>query len=326
MRITRVMTIAAAAALGWGCDGADRAASDGEAVLLQEPDVAYPAPPPAPVGRVAPEEAARARGSVGGATGATAAAYSGAGKQSGPSFLVVGVAQQPGSTAASMIIRTGHATIEVDSLEPAFANIQALALRVGGYVANVSMHTGRAQLRQATLEVKVPAARFDEALAGLEPVGKLEALEMSAQDVGEEYADIEARMSNARRLEERLLTLLATRTGRLEDILAAERELARVREEIERYEGRLRYLQARTTLSTLHVTVHEPAPILGRNARNPIVDAFRSAWRNFVDLVAGLIALSGIVIPLAAIALGIVVAWRRWGPGFGRSRTGESAA
>ena len=299
------------------CGGADDSASDSRAEQLIEPGApSYPAPPPAVMER---SERAVAGGS-GSAAKATPAAFTGSAQGPAPLPGMAGSAQQPGSTAPSMIMRTGQASVEVDSLEPAVANVQALALRVGGYVANISMHTGRAQLRQATLEVKVPAARFDDALEGLEPIGKLEALEVSAQDVGEEFADVTARVSNAKRLEQRLLTLLATRTGRLEDILAAERELARVREEIERYEGRLRFLEARVTLSTLHVTVHEPAPILGRNARNPIVDAFREAWRNFVAFVAGLIELMGILIPLAVIVLGIALAWRRWGPRFGKAR------
>ena len=313
-------TFAALIVLSLGCGGADRA-EDAESVQLMEaPPQPSPAPPVADH-RIVPS--AEGRG-AGGAVGNVAGAFSGKQAASPQSLGTPG--QQPGTIAPSMIIRTGHATVEVDSLEPAVANVQALALRVGGYVANISMHTGRAQLRQATLELKVPAARFDEALDGLEPLGEMEALEVSAQDVGEEYADLEARVSNARRLEERLLSLLATRTGRLEDVLAAERELARVREEIERYEGRLRYLQARTILSTLHVTVHEPAPILGRNTRNPIIDAFRGAWRNFVGFVAGLIELTGVLIPLAIIVVGIALAWRKWGPTFGKKRSGDSPA
>ena len=323
MRIMRAW-LAMAAVITMSCDGAGEATQEDAVQLMDARDAAtMPSPPPAP----APTGEQSRAGAIGGAAGsakvAVAFSHQGPGQAQLPG---VASSRPPGSTAPAMIIRMGHATVEVDSLEPAVKAVQALALRVGGYVANISMHTGRSQLRQATLEMKVPAARFDEALEGLEPVGKLEALEMNAQDVGEEYADIAARMSNARRLEERLLTLLATRTGRLEDILAAERELARVREEIERYEGRLRYLQSRVSLSTLNITVHEPAPILGRTARNPIVDAFRDAWRNFVGFVAGLIELMGILIPLAAIVLGLALAWRRWGPRFGGTRGGESAA
>ena len=107
-----------------------------------------------------------------------------------------------------------------------------------------------------------------------------------------------------RRLEQRLLALLAARTGKLEEVLSVERELARVREEIERYEGRLRYLSSRVAMSTLTITVHEPTPILGNNpGENPIAAAFRRAWRNFVALVAGLIASLGVMIPLAALGI-----------------------
>jgi hypothetical protein len=122
--------------------------------------------------------------------------------------------------------------------------------------------------------------------------------------VGEEYVDVTARVNNAHRLEDRLIALLATRTGKLQDVLSVERELARVREEIERYEGRLRYLNSRVATSTLSVTVHEPLPILGEGpGQNPIVAAIRAAWRNFVGFIAAAIASLGILIPLAVLAL-----------------------
>ncbi|HEX7239115.1 MAG TPA: DUF4349 domain-containing protein, partial [Longimicrobiaceae bacterium] len=115
----------------------------------------------------------------------------------------------------SMIIRTGQASVEVDSLEPAVARVRQLAQRVGGYVANTSQQGGERETRQATLELKVPARRFDEALRGLRPLGEVESVSVSAQDVGEEFVDVSARVANARRLEERLLGLLENRTGRL---------------------------------------------------------------------------------------------------------------
>jgi hypothetical protein len=120
-------------------------------------------------------------------------------------------------------------------------------------------------------------------------------------------------VNNSRRLEERLITLLSTRTGKLDEVLRVERELARVREEIERYQGRLRYLSSRAALSTLTITVHEPAPILGNApGENPIAAALRRAWKNFVALVALVIASLGVVIPLAVVALAGWLGYRRW--------------
>jgi len=206
--------------------------------------------------------------------------------------------------AAPMIIRTGEATVRVDSLEPAIARVQRLAQQLGGYVANTSMQSGSESSRQATLELKIPSAKWDAALSGLKPVGRLESQQTRTEDVGEEYVDVTARMTNARRLEERLVTLLGTRTGKLEDVLAVERELARVREEIERYEGRLRFLRSRVSMSTLTVQLHERYPVLSPG-RNPILSAFAEAWRNFVGFLAGFIAMLGWLLPLALVLAAI---------------------
>lgn len=214
----------------------------------------------------------------------------------------------PGDPApVRMIIRTGNATLEVDKLEPAINRVQQMAQQLGGYVANTSMQTGRQNTREATLELKIPAARWDQVVAALRPLGKLESMTTSTQDVGEEYVDVTARMNNARRLEDRLVELLANRTGRLEDVLAVERELARVREQIERYEGRLRFLRSRVANSTLTVRLHEPMPVIGgRPGGNPIIEAFRTAWDNFVGLMAGLIAMMGWLLPLLVLAAAAV--------------------
>jgi hypothetical protein len=138
---------------------------------------------------------------------------------------------------------------------------------------------------------------------------------VSAQDVGEEYVDITARVENARRLESRLIELLANRTGRLQDVLSVERELARVREEIERYEGRLRYLRTRVATSTLTIAVHERAPLIVPVAGDgPITVALRQAWRNFVAFIATLIASLGVLVPLGALAFAGWLVVRRWVP------------
>lgn len=218
-----------------------------------------------------------------------------------------GQAADTDTSGGPMLIRTANASVEVVNVDSAVVRLRALAARVGGYVTSSTVQAGDYEVRSATLEIKVPAPRFDEALGGLQPLGKVEFVNVAAQDVGEEFTDVTARVANARRLEQRLVELLATRTGKLEDVLAVERELARVREEIERYQGRLRYLGSRVAMSTLTATVHEKGPLAGTTpGQNPIAEAFRAAWRNFVGFVAGFIALLGVLVPLA------VLAWLAW--------------
>jgi Domain of unknown function (DUF4349) len=212
---------------------------------------------------------------------------------------------------ATMLIRQGTASVQVDSLDSGIFRVRDMARRLGGFVANTEMQTGKDELHSASIELRLPSARFDDAVNGLSPIGKLESVNVNVADVGEEYVDVDARMTNARRLEQRLIDLLARRTGKLADVLSVEHELARVREEIERYEGRMRYLRTRASVSTLTVTVHESAPLVSPPGQTPIRDALRQSWRNFVDLLAGIIASLGVLIPLGVLLGGVVWVGRK---------------
>jgi len=212
-----------------------------------------------------------------------------------------------------LIVRTGQASIEVDSLEPSMAELRRIVQRVGGFVADASVQSGRNQLRSATLQLKVPAARFDDLTQGLEPLGRLQFVNVSAEDVSEEFVDLTARVANSRRLEDRLVELLRTRTGKLQDVLAVERELARVREEVERMEGRMRFLKTNAQLSTLSVNLYEPPPIVASHpGHSPIGEAFKTAWRNFVGLLAGGIASLGFVVPVVVLGWGVLILGKRY--------------
>jgi hypothetical protein len=217
----------------------------------------------------------------------------------------------------AMLVRTGHAALEVDSLGLALARAHELAARLGGFVAGTQAQAGRGTHRHASLELRVPTARFDELVQGLGALGSVEQVQVTTEEVGEEYTDVAARIANGRRLEARLLDLLALRTGKLQDALVVEREVARVREEIERHEARLRYLQSRAATSRLTLALHEPLPVIA--GPSPIAQAARQAWRNAVELVAAAIALAGTLAPVALAAAAALWAWRRRRPALATS-------
>ncbi len=297
-RLVAVLSLAGAALLGSSC-GRQSAPERDRAQFDQTTDAPAPAPASEAVGVAGPRGQSRA------------AVAMDAVKLAGPAEQTP-TPRGVDSVAPNMIIRNGMVSIEVDSLEIAIAAVRQLATRLAGYVGNVSMNTGEYAVRSATLEIKIPSARFEEAMTGLSPIGKVEQSSSTAEDVGEEYVDLTARVTNARRLEDRLVTLLATRTGKLEDVLAVERELARVREEIERYEGRMRFLRSRVAMSTLSVTVHEKAPLVNPNpGTNVLAEAVRNMWRNFVTFLAAVISSLGVVVPVVAIVALVVWWWRR---------------
>ncbi|HEX6588680.1 MAG TPA: DUF4349 domain-containing protein [Longimicrobiales bacterium] len=210
-----------------------------------------------------------------------------------------------------MLIRTGYATLEVEALEPAVQAVRRIAEQAGGYVSNLGISGGRDQVRSASLTMRIPSARFDETVASLDSLGEIETVRIDSEDVGEQHADLERRLSNARRLEERLLELLETRTGSLEDVLAAERELARVREQIEGLDAALRGLNDRVAMSSISLSLHEPEPLFSTSGENVMARSFRQAGRNFIGFVAGLIASLGVILPLALIAAILWWLWRR---------------
>lgn len=306
MKATTLFLIGALALTACGRDSSS--AADGSAVTADPMDASKILGRPSGV----PERDMAARGSV----GQSAGGFSASSPESPPTDATSGDPLQnvtANTAAPTMVIHTGQAFIEVEKVDPAILKIRQLAAQVGGYITNSSISGGRDQIRQATLELKIPSPKYDQAVGSLSTIGKVETVTSNAQDVGEEFVDVTARVANARRLEERLITLLANRTGKLDEVLRVERELARVREEIERYEGRLRYLSSRVAMSTLTITVHEPSPLLGNDpGENPIAAALRRAWRNFIALVAGVIASLGVVIPLGLVGVAGWYAYRRW--------------
>jgi hypothetical protein len=309
------LLILASIALGSAC-GNDRVVAGSAKDETSQSSVQSADAPPAPAApeRTAPADAAgntlaRRESAVSGKTGGFADA------SDGQSLGPVQSATSDSAAARGMIIRNGVAQLQVDSLDAAIARVRALAASLGGFVANTQIFAGENQIRSATIEIKLPVSRFDQGTGALGPIGKLESLNVSTEDVGEEYVDISARMANAHRLEERLVTLLATRTGKLQDVLSVERELARVRGEIERYEGRLRFLRSRVALSTLTVNVHEKAPLVSPTpGDNVMTQAFRNAWRNFVLFLASLIQALGWLIPAAALTTIAVIVVRKYLP------------
>lgn len=227
--------------------------------------------------------------------------------------------------AGAMLVRTGEAAVEVTRVAEALGRIRQTATQFGGIVGNTALRNGRDEEPSATLEIRVPSAQFDALVNALSAIGKVESVSASVQDVGEEYVDLGARAANAKRMESRLVELLATRTGRLSDILQVEHELQRVREEIERYDARLRFLERRASMSTLAVTLHEPIGIMDRRQPSPIANAFGLAWERTLGFMAWCIAALGVIVPLGLLVAGgfVIVRRMRWRGGTSR---GESAA
>ncbi len=154
------------------------------------------------------------------------------------------------------LIKTATLHIEVTDTKAAQQQLVDAIQGAGGYIGNLQESVGPLGLRSVTIQIRVPAERFDEALLGIEPLGKVLTKQVNTQDVSEEYVDTDSRARNLKKTEERLLDHL-NKSARLEDTLRLEQELSRVRQEIERLEGRLRFLGNRVQFSSVQVVLTE---------------------------------------------------------------------
>ena len=155
------------------------------------------------------------------------------------------------------IIYRAKIELAVEDFEPVPSAVAELVKKFDGYVADSTLGGTPGIARQGTWKVRVPVARFDEFVASAKGIGELITASTQSEDVSEEYFDIEARIRNKTKEEERILKLLEERTGKLADVIEVERELSRVREETERMQGRIRMLADLTTFTTVDISVSE---------------------------------------------------------------------
>jgi hypothetical protein len=212
--------------------------------------------------------------------------------------------------ASRKLIRTGEISIEVASYEKAAQEATRLAESLGGYVAD--SHSTRASdgKERGTLTLRIPAERFGESLVGVKGLGTVRAQNVSAQDVTKAYTDLETRLRVKRETADRLREILKARTAGLSDILQAERELARVTEEIEQLEGERRFYDQQVALSTLKLELDEPGADAKPSALAPIREALGDALRILSGSAAGIVYLTAVLVPwlLAAWGLWTVIA------------------
>jgi hypothetical protein len=144
---------------------------------------------------------------------------------------------------APMLIYTAQITLAVFEVNASLGKVEAIGRDLGGFLAKRD---------DRSITIRVPAARFDEAVKKVEDVGDMLHRNVAAQDVTEEFRDLEIRLKSAHAVQQRLTELLAKAVTVVESI-AIERELDRVSGEIERVEGRIKFLRDRAAFSTITV-------------------------------------------------------------------------
>ncbi len=237
--------------------------------------------------------------------------------------LVVGCAQR----APQVVVQAAAAPEKQVGGQRRIIDRAAVDLRVASLSTLQSQVAQAVQTHQGYLEsslvqpanqsghwtVRVPSANYSTFIAECDKWGTVLRSQQSAEDVTEQSIDLAARMATKRLEEQRLQTLLTEQTGALADVLAVEKELSRVREEIEQAEERLRYLEQQTSYATIQISATELVQV-GRVAQGPLGSQLLSVLGDSCAIMLMLLR-AGLLIAVALLpwlALSAIPAWLIW--------------
>ncbi|HZG75344.1 MAG TPA: DUF4349 domain-containing protein [Paenibacillus sp.] len=230
-----------------------------------------------------------------------------------------GAATAPGAPAATegrMLIYKANITMEVESYADTYTAVQNLIHLSGGYLLQFSEQAGGSE-KSGLFTIKVPANDFGGFMDRLEDVPNVGLnRSMSAQDVSEEYVDLEARLKAKELVESRYLKYMEG-ASRSEDLIRYTNELAIIQEEIERLKGRMRYLQQNVDFSTIELRVYERSGLALANANgdaslaNRMSGALQSSLNALVVVAEGVMIVVAGALPVlvVAILLGTPIYW-----------------
>ena len=161
-----------------------------------------------------------------------------------------------GTSTDRMVVRNGYMEVVVDDVDAVAQAIGGLAGTFGGHVVSSSVYQEGGRTFGSVV-IRIDANRFDSALGAIRGLAVEVARETtSSKDVTEEYVDLTARKRNLERTEEQLLALME-QAGTVEELLEVQREVSRVRGEIEQLEARMKYLEQTSAMSLIEVFLRE---------------------------------------------------------------------
>jgi hypothetical protein len=156
-----------------------------------------------------------------------------------------------------MIARTAQLSLISTDFAHARERLESILQAHHGYIGQLTMNAPTGTGRSLDAALRVPSAELDASMAELKKLGRVESETQSGEEVTQQYVDLEARIANARNTEQRLTTVLQQQTGKMQDVLDVEKEISRVRGEIETMEAERKTLSGRVEFATINIKVTE---------------------------------------------------------------------
>ena len=212
------------------------------------------------------------------------------------------------ATRDRKIIMTATLNLESDEVSKNFENAGNIAISNGGFVSSSSFgNSGEEQT--ASITIRVPSESYQRTLSELRKLGEVKGEQSGANDVTEEYTDLDSRLRSLKAVEAQYVEFL-TRAVTIDDVLTVQDRLNSTRIEIEQVQGRVNLLNNQTDLAT--ITVHLDPPIAGKvtpagDGKTSPVEALENGWEASLELLSGAAAVVLVVVAfswwLAPVAL-----------------------
>lgn len=205
------------------------------------------------------------------------------------------------------LVRSGRVSVNVDAWEPFEQDLRSWLADHGGHVSDLTLDRWAGRVGHGSVTIRVPTEQLDPLLSWTAESVEIAHLSLHTEDVTAQWIDVEARLVALRQTEARLLSLLGEGTADLADVLAAERELGRIRGDVEAFERQQRALAGRVQLASLvvDVSVRQPYdPLVERSLANELSDAWSRSLAAVSVVGRGLLILGVFSLPW----LGLLVA------------------
>ncbi|MDY6826026.1 MAG: DUF4349 domain-containing protein [Bacillota bacterium] len=211
------------------------------------------------------------------------------------------------------IIRNGSIELSVKDTRETIQKVRELVTDVEGIISNSNIYEIREGQYAANLTLRVPEDRFDVVMRQLEELGKVNNTQTGMDDVTMQYIDLESRLNNQKAQEERLVEILEMAEN-VEEVLEVEKELARIRGEIESMTSQLTYLKDQVTYGTIYLSLREEAVStdnispgvfhnLGEKTGEAFITSINFILNAFSYIIIALSAMLPVLVVIGIIAL-----------------------
>jgi len=220
---------------------------------------------------------------------------------------------KPKKSIFRKVIWSAYLKIEVDCVAIATKALQSVIGKYDGHIASMDMSSSDYEIRNK-IQIRISNEKFNKLIEELKAKAiKVDKLQISSNDVTEEFIDIYSRLKTKKEVRDRYIKVLRTKAGNVKDIIAAEEAIRKITEEIEAKEGRLRYLKDKVKLSTITLTIYqniekapEPEPeIYKKPYVKKVVEGLGNGWA----FIKGFVLVIINIWPLILIV--VLFVWKR---------------